>query len=164
MAAQVKNIEVSNDCKTISFVGTNSSFAGTDTATITTSNNEDSITVSAGDIALNTNTLSFTKISSAALVGVIKVQILNSGLSVVEEFLSIASCQIDCCIAKLVESAITCDCHCDKCKEDLDRAEKIHLLLQAAKYAAEQEGNYDDAVDKYKRAQEMCTEVCACGC
>jgi len=164
MAAQVKNIEVSNDCKTISFVGTNANFENSDTATITTSNNDDSITVSSGDITLSNETLSFTKISSAALVGVVKVVINDSGSALVEEFLSISSCQIDCCIAKLVESAITCDCHCDKCKEDLDRAEKVHLLLQAAKYAAEQESNYADAVDKYKRAQEMCTEVCACGC
>ena len=76
----------------------------------------------------------------------------------------VSSCEIDCCTAKLVESAINCTCKCDKCKEELLRAEKIHLLLSASKYAAEIEGNYENAVAKYNKAKEFCTEVCACGC
>ena len=67
-------------------------------------------------------------------------------------------------IASLVESAITCTCKCDKCKEELDRAEKVFLLLQSAVYAAEVAENIQDAKDKYSKANEMCTEVCACGC
>ena len=47
---------------------------------------------------------------------------------------------------------------------ELDRAEKVFLLLQSAVYAAEVAENIQDAKDKYSKANEMCTEVCACGC
>lgn len=96
------------------------------------------------------------------LHGVIQVQAEVGGKFV--EVAGVGSCQIDCCIAKLLESAINCTCKCDKCKEELDRAEKIFLLLQSSKYAAEAGNNYDDAIAKYKKANELCTETCACGC
>jgi len=76
----------------------------------------------------------------------------------------VGTCSVDCCIAKLTESAINCTCKCDKCKEELDRAKKIFLLLQSSIYAAEQAFNFRDALDKYNKAKELCTEVCACGC
>lgn len=96
--------------------------------------------------------------------GVVVATVKNAqGLVLVQEA-SVATCQIDCCIAKLVESAINCTCKCDKCKEELDRAEKIFLLLQSAVYAAEVAENIQDAKDKYAKASELCTEVCACGC
>jgi len=109
---------------------------------------------SGGTVQININFLS---------KGVVTYKVLQ-GDSVVYTGYVIATCEIDCCIAKLVESAITCTCHCDKCKEELDRAEKIHLLLIAAKHAAEVEQNFEDATAKYNKAKEFCTEVCACGC
>ena len=96
--------------------------------------------------------------------GVVQAVITDGSGQEIVRFATVATCQIDCCIAKLVESAITCTCKCDKCKEELDRAEKIFLLLQAAVYAAEVDENIKDATDKYAKANEMCTEVCACGC
>jgi len=96
-------------------------------------------------------------------VGVLQYSVIRNNETILTALL-VASCEIDCCIAKLVESAINCTCHCDKCKEELLRAEKIHLLLGAAKYTAEINGNYEDAVAKYNKAREFCTEVCACGC
>ena len=96
--------------------------------------------------------------------GVVIAKILNSQGIVVIQKATVSTCQIDCCIAKLVESAINCTCKCDKCKEELDRAEKIFLLLQSAVYAAEVVENIKDAQDKYAKANELCTEVCACGC
>ena len=96
-------------------------------------------------------------------VGVVQYSVIYNNESILSALL-VASCEIDCCIAKLVESAINCTCHCDKCKEELLRAEKIYLLLGAAKYTAEINGNYEDAVAKYNKAKEFCTEVCACGC
>lgn len=95
--------------------------------------------------------------------GVVIAKVLG-GDTVMEQAVAVSTCQIDCCIAKLVESAINCTCKCDKCKEELDRAEKIFLLLQSAVYAAEVAENIEDAQAKYAKANELCTEVCACGC
>jgi hypothetical protein len=95
--------------------------------------------------------------------GVVSYAVIRAG-NVLTTGTLVSGCEIDCCLAKLVESAINCTCKCDKCKEELMRAEKIYLLLAAAKFAAEIENNYDDAVAKYNKAREFCTEVCACGC
>jgi len=76
---------------------------------------------------------------------------------------SVGTADIQCCIAKLVHDAIHCTCKCDKCKEDLNLAERIYLLLQAAIFDASL-GNVNDATDKYQKAKELCTERCACGC
>ena len=108
------------------------------------------------NFVINPNTI------GSNLHGVIQIQSEINGF--VAEAATVGSCQIDCCIAKLLESAINCTCHCDKCKEELDIAEKIFLLLQSSKYAAEAGNNYDDAVAKYNKANELCIETCACGC
>ena len=96
--------------------------------------------------------------------GVVEATVKNTDGVVITRVFTVSTCKIDCCIAALVESAIKCTCKCDKCKEELDRAEKIFLLLQSAVYAAEVAENIQDATDKYNKANEMCTEVCACGC
>lgn len=126
--------------------------------------------------------LTFTTTSTTAFTGVITVEIHdnttinedvdgdgikneNTGDTTLMAYLyTVAPCKIDCCIAKLVDAAIECHCKCDKCKEDLLKAEKIFLMLQGSKYAAEQESNYDHAKNMYDKADSLCTEVCACGC
>lgn len=126
--------------------------------------------------------LTFTTTSTTAFVGVISVELHdattleydvntdgvnneNAGdTTLMQTLYTVASCQIDCCIAKLVDAAIECHCKCDKCKEDLLRAEKVFLMLQGATFAAEQESNYDHAVSMYNKANTLCVEVCACGC
>lgn len=84
--------------------------------------------------------------------------------TLVRRFYTIAGCQIDCCLANLIDAAIECHCKCDKCKEDLIRGEKVFLMLQGAVFAAEQEENPDHALNMYNKASAMCVEVCACGC
>jgi hypothetical protein len=76
----------------------------------------------------------------------------------------VGSCEIRCCIAALVQSAIDCHCHCDKCEEDLRKAEKIRILISGAEHSAYSTSNIVDAVNKYNKAKEFCTAVCACGC
>ena len=95
--------------------------------------------------------------------GVNRVTVKNTSGETVKTYVSIGSAEIDCCIAKLVHDAINCTCKCNKCKEDLDRAQTIRLLLQAASYDAHL-GLQESANDKYYKAKELCTEVCACGC
>ena len=103
-------------------------------------------------------------IADIEISGVVVFTVRRSDGVLVAQAATVSTAQIDCCIAKLVESAINCTCHCDKCKEELDRAEKIFLLLQSAVYAAEVAENIEDAQAKYAKANELCTEVCACGC
>jgi hypothetical protein len=77
---------------------------------------------------------------------------------------SVGACEIYCCIAALVQSAIDCHCHCDRCDEDLRKAEKIDLLVKSAQHAAYSDLNITDAINKYNKAKDFCTETCACGC
>ena len=69
---------------------------------------------------------------------------------------AVGAAEIYCCIAALVQSAIDCHCQCDRCNEDLRKAEKIDLLIKSA--------HITDAVNKYNKAKDFCTETCACGC
>jgi len=114
--------------------------------------------------------LTFTTTSTTALTGVVTVILyydldISSNVATPRLIIyTVAPCTINCCIAKLTDAAIECHCKCDKCKEDLLRAEKVMLMLQGATFAAEQESNYDHAVNMYNKANTLCTEVCACGC
>tara|TARA_R110000851_G_C13016956_1_gene559815 strand:+ start:428 stop:1018 length:591 start_codon:yes stop_codon:yes gene_type:complete len=134
------------------------------------------------DTTTEAGVLTFTTTSTTAFVGVISVELHDAttidydldadgvknetagDTTLMQTLYTVASCQIDCCIAKLVDAAIECHCKCDKCKEDLLRAEKVFLMLQGATFAAEQESNYDHAVSMYNKANTLCVEVCACGC
>ena len=134
------------------------------------------------DLTVTGGVLTFTATSTTQFTGVISVELhdattLNLDIggngvnneteadtTLMETVYTVAPCKINCCIAKLVDAAIECHCKCDKCKEDLLRAEKVLLMLQGATFAAEQESNYDHAVNMYNKANTLCTEVCACGC
>ena len=95
------------------------------------------------------------------LNGVISITVDNSnGIS----SYAVGTAEIDCCIAGLVERAITCTCQCDRCDEDLRTAQKISLLVQGAKHAAFSNANITDAINKYNKAKSFCTATCACGC
>ena len=106
---------------------------------------------------------SFIQTVTADTRGVVRVTVKNAKREVVKTYVTVGSAEIDCCIAKLVHDAINCTCKCNKCKEDLERAQTVRLLLQAAQYDSMQ-GLDDSATDKYRKAKELCTEVCACGC
>ena len=105
----------------------------------------------------------FVSTISADTRGVSRVTVTDKQGNTVKTYVTVGSAEIDCCIAKLVHDAINCTCKFNKCKEDLERAQTIRLLLQAAKYEATL-GLVDSVQDKYKKAKELCVEVCACGC
>jgi hypothetical protein len=95
--------------------------------------------------------------------GIVRVAISDGKGKIVKSYTTVGTAEIDCCIAKLVHDAINCTCKCNKCKEELQRAETVKLLLEAALYEATT-GNVGTAQDKYNKAKELCVEVCACGC
>ena len=191
-AADVRFLNTSTNCKTISgrIANGHLDMFGNAIADITTIEKiyiyDQSKTVqlylTASDWTESGGVLAFTTTSTTAFVGVISVELhdattLNYDIdadgvnnenagdtTLMQTLYTVASCQIDCCIAKLVDAAIECHCKCDKCKEDLLRAEKVFLMLQGATFAAEQESNYDHAVSMYNKANTLCVEVCACGC
>ena len=76
---------------------------------------------------------------------------------------AVASCELYCCVAKLVEEGINCTCNCSKCDDDIKTAEKVHLLIKSAEASANK-GNDTDALDKYNKAKNYCTSTCGCGC
>ena len=191
-AADVRFLNTSTNCKTISgrIANGHLDMFGNAIADITTIEKiyiyDQSKTVqlylTASDWTESAGVLTFTTTSTTAFVGVISVELhdattLNYDIdadgvnnenagdtTLMQTLYAVASCQIDCCIAKLVDAAIECHCKCDKCKEDLLRAEKVFLMLQGATFAAEQESNYDHAKAMYDKANTLCVEVCACGC
>ncbi len=77
---------------------------------------------------------------------------------------TIAPCKINCCIAKLAQSGLECDCNCGKCADDLMRAQKAFLMLKGAYYTAENKKDAVNAEKLYLKAAQLCEEVCACGC
>ena len=190
--ADVRFLNTSTNCKTISgrIANGHLDMFGNAIADITTIEKiyiyDQSKTVqlylTASDWTESGGVLAFTTTSTTAFVGVISVELhdattLNYDIdadgvnnenatdtTLMQTLYTVASCQIDCCIAKLVDAAIECHCKCDKCKEDLLRAEKVFLMLQGATFAAEQESNYDHAKAMYDKANTLCVEVCACGC
>ena len=191
-ATDVRFLNTSTNCKTISgrIANGHLDMFGNAIADITTIEKiyiyDQSKTVqlylTASDWTETGGVLTFTTTSTTAFVGVISVELhdattLNYDIdadgvdnenagdtTLMQTLYTVASCQIDCCIAKLVDAAIECHCKCDKCKEDLLRAEKVFLMLQGATFAAEQESNYDHAKAMYDKANTLCVEVCACGC
>jgi hypothetical protein len=192
-AEDVRFLNVSTNCRTVSgrianndltdqFGVAISDITGIEKIYIYDQSKTVQVYLEAADWTEANGVLTFTTTSTSAFTGVITVEIHdnttinqdadgdgikneNDGDTTLMAYLyTVASCKIDCCIAKLVDAAIECHCKCDKCKEDLLRAEKIFLMLQGSRYAAEQESNYDHAKNMYDKADALCTEVCACGC
>ena len=93
--------------------------------------------------------------------GVNRVTVTDTKGAAIKTYVSIGSAEIDCCIAKLVHDAINCTCKCNKCKEDLDR---LKLSDYCSRQLATMHTLTPGENDKYYKAKELCTEVCACGC
>lgn len=100
----------------------------------------------------------------SAINGVINIKVTdNTDPSISALASAVASCELYCCVAKLVEEGINCTCNCSKCDDDIKTAEKVHLLIKSAEASANQ-GNDTDALDKYNKAKNYCTSTCGCGC
>lgn len=155
----------SNECKTISIVMPTTELATSYTPTsiqvVNTLASGELISIT--DIDVTEGVITATgEVSELPLDGVVTITVTDG--SNTDTFYTISSCQIDCCIANLLVSALECTCKCDQCQYDLIRAEKIHLMLQAARFAAENEKDNQNAIALYDKARDLCTEVCACGC
>ena len=158
--AQIQSVTLSPDCKKLTAVVDGA--AGTVEFTyynyITTTTYDETISVVDGVAVWNL--ISNDLPTSETMNGVITITEGTSGTTLPV----IGGCEINCCIASLVQSAIDCHCQCGKCDEDLKTAEKVNLLLKSAQYTAFSNANISDAILKYNKAKSLCTATCACGC
>jgi len=101
--------------------------------------------------------------------GVFRLSIRENG-GIVAKKLVLIKCDIDCCLVKLTNELIDCECDCAKCASSLAKAQKIFLLLHSSETAVENyntlsnEGYALDAMNKYKKAKEICDASCGCDC
>jgi len=102
--------------------------------------------------------------------GVFKVCQIEGGIEVNCKPI-IIKCDIDCCLTKLTNELVECDCDCPRCATSLAKAQKVFLLLQSAISTTEIAGEgvgttgyYVDVLSKYKKAREICDNSCGCDC
>jgi len=85
---------------------------------------------------------------------------------------ALGKCDLNCCIAKKLDTILDCDCSCKKCNSDLLTAERIQLLIlgieaDLAQIGSDTEKNaafYTTAERKYAKALELCSDDCGCSC
>lgn len=102
--------------------------------------------------------------------GIFQVKITDGSTSVYSG--ELGKCELDCCIAKKVDSLLGCDCECTKCSGTLETATKVLLLIQAIETDLSQIGGdvanntaiYTNAQAKYNKALELCSDSCGCNC
>tara|TARA_R110000787_G_scaffold1568_2_gene6786 strand:+ start:1528 stop:2022 length:495 start_codon:yes stop_codon:yes gene_type:complete len=104
--------------------------------------------------------------------GVYEVTVYEFGVEVVRRPL-LLSCDIDCCLTKLTNELLDCECDCARCSVALAKAQKVFLLLKSAMSTLElaqtptgsvNSGFYQDILEKYKKAREICDNSCGCNC
>jgi hypothetical protein len=160
----IDSITFSPNCKKITVVISDCP----NTATITYENKISDKTyttlslVPTNDVIIWEEYVSILESGNSAINGVIAITVKDSIAAVVSGA-SVSSCELYCCVAKLVESGISCTCNCSKCDDEIRTAEKIHLLVKSAESAATQ-GSVTDAIDKYTKAKSFCDTTCGCGC
>ena len=161
MATVIDSVTIAPDCKKITVLAT----ADTATVNFTYTNFITNGTTTSGVISVVAGEASW--ILDYQTAG----ELFNGIIAITETVdpnaptvYSVGAAEIYCCVAALVQSAIDCHCHCDRCDEDLRKAEKIDLLIKSAQHSAYSDANITDAINKYNKAKDFCTETCACGC
>jgi len=84
----------------------------------------------------------------------------------------LGKCELDCCIAKKVDSLLSCDCECTQCSHTMITAERVHILIVAIETDLAQIGGDEaanaaiitNAKEKYNKALELCSDCCGCNC
>ena len=163
------NIKVANSCKLISIRAGQYDSTST-SASINIENLETGVSYTAvmnytggrGAISVPVSNL-------AAANGIFKACLSENGYEYVCKPILI-KCNIDCCLTKLTNELIDCECDCAKCASSLAKAQKIFLLLESAVSAVEIAGAsqslayYEEIKDKYLKAKEICDNSCGCDC
>ena len=102
--------------------------------------------------------------------GIFSIQVVDGSTSVYSA--ELGKCELDCCIAKKVDSLLGCDCECTQCSDTMITAERVHLLIVAIEtdllqIGGDQAANtaiITNAQKKYNKALELCSDSCGCNC
>jgi hypothetical protein len=102
--------------------------------------------------------------------GIFQITVTEGSTSVYSG--ELGKCELDCCIAKKVDSLLGCDCECTRCSGTLETANRVMLLIQAIETDLSQIGGdvanntaiYTNANAKYNKALELCSDSCGCNC
>lgn len=160
MAAEVRKINISENCKKIAV-----EFETAQPTTVVIQDSDDTtVELLPVNFTYADGVLTFEYTHSVAFNGVLQILPKDANEETLTPAYTVASCKINCCIGQLLYAAMECTCKCAKCKEDLLRAEKVYLFLNAAIFEAEHNANLQQALNNYNKASELCLEVCACGC
>jgi hypothetical protein len=103
--------------------------------------------------------------------GIFKIEVTDSS-GVKQYTAALGKCNLNCCIAKKMDSILGCDCGCTKCNHSLIIAERVHLLISGIEADLAQIGSdtaknaafYTTAQRKYDKASELCSDDCGCSC
>lgn len=160
MAAEVRKINISEDCKKIAV-----EFETAQPTTVVIQDSDDTIVeLTSSDFTYANGVLTFEYTHTISFNGVLQILPKDANEETLTPAYSVATCKTNCCIGQLLYAAMECTCKCAKCKEDLIRAEKVYLFLNAAIFEAEHNANLQQALNNFNKASELCLEVCACGC
>ena len=168
------NINVANSCTILAVRGSRYDPASTSAdLTITNLADETAFTTTmAYDTTTGRGSINIPVSSLTASNGAFKVCLSENSIEYVCKPVLI-KCDIDCCLTKLTNELIDCDCDCPRCAKSLAKAQKIFLLLQSAASAVELAGSsntitasayYNELLAKYNKARELCDNSCGCDC
>jgi hypothetical protein len=102
--------------------------------------------------------------------GIFQITVTEGSTSVYSG--ELGKCELDCCIAKKVDSLLGCDCECTRCSGTLETANRVMLLIHAIETdlsqisgdVANNTAIYTNANAKYNKALELCSDSCGCSC
>ena len=158
---------ITGDCRFISIGVTGATAQGP----LTISVNDDSFSAT----ATASGTYSTARLLASTVgtqAGIFQVTITDNvtGASVYSG--ELGKCELDCCIAKKVDSLLGCDCECTRCSGTLETANRVMLLIHAIETdlsqisgdVANNTAIYTNANAKYNKALELCSDSCGCSC
>ena len=165
------NISITNDCSLLTIRA--KSYIGGSTGTITITEYETGVVFTDTIVFSGNNGLGVLNLDVSLLAspnGVYRVCLVENAIEQICKPVFI-HCNLDCCLTKLTNELLACDCDCPKCSTVLAKAQKIFLLLQSslstvniASADPDNEGYYIDMLIKYKKAIELCDGSCGCNC
>ena len=168
------SVNILNSCTVLSVSATRYNPASTQADIIVENSSGGGVftTTMAYDFATGKGIINIPVGNLSSSYGVFKLCLEENGVKYACKPLLI-KCDIDCCLTKLTNELVDCDCDCPRCAKSLAKAQKIFLLLQSAISAVDLAAGspgvtsasyYDELVSKYNKARELCDNSCGCDC
>lgn len=157
---------VTSDCKYISVVATDTTNGVYLTGDVVVTDPFGGVTTITSSITFAsagaTNTVAVSLASGSNGVFIIE---LKQNSVVVTSTAVVVHCNVDCCLAKLTDELVGCECA--KCNPTLIKAQRVFLLIKSAEESAKNfngiNGGYlNEAYNKYKKAVDLCGSGCGC--